>query len=59
MATDSTNTAPAADGIRAIVNEVCDVRYWTLRFGVSEEQAKSAVNAVAMMLEDVLRRLRN
>lgn len=47
-----------ADRTRVNVNEEHEVRYWTERFGVSEEQLREAVQKAGVMVEDVERVLR-
>ncbi|MBS0657616.1 MAG: DUF3606 domain-containing protein [Verrucomicrobia bacterium] len=47
-----------ADRTRVNVNEEHEVRYWTERFGVSEEQLREAVQKAGVMAEDVERVLR-
>ena len=52
MADDKTKTAPQ-DASRINVNEDYELRYWTEKFGVSDQQLKDAVAAVGVSAEKV------
>ena len=57
MADDLANRGPA-DRDRVNVNEDWELRYWSDKFGCSEEELRAAVRAVGPMREDVERQLR-
>lgn len=52
MADDLSN-AGAQDRSRINVNEAHEVRYWTQRFGVSEQVLREAVAAVGVSVDAV------
>jgi len=52
MADDKRKTAPQ-DAQRFNVNEDYEVRYWSTKFGYTEEQLKAAVTKVGVMAKDV------
>jgi len=56
MDDDLTNRGPA-DRDRINMNEDWEVRYWTKKFGVTEEELGDAVRAVGSMSADVERHL--
>ena len=45
------------DPSRINVNELSELRYWCNALGVSEQQLRSAVSAVGVMVRDVRRHL--
>jgi Protein of unknown function (DUF3606) len=55
MADDKTKTAQ--DGRRIDVHQDYELRYWSGKFGVSEDQIKAAVQKVGTMADDVAREL--
>lgn len=57
MTDDKTNRGPA-DAKRININEDYEIRYWTKEFGISEEQLRSAVKRVGVMVADVRADLR-
>ena len=56
MADDLTNRG-ARDRSRVNVNETHEVRYWTQKWGVSEEQLAAAVKKVGVSVDAVAREL--
>lgn len=56
MPDDLTN-AGAQDRSRININEAHEVRYWTQRFGVSEDDLRKAVAAVGVSAEAVAQHL--
>lgn len=52
MADDLSNRGPA-DRARVNVNELHELRYWTKKFGCTEAQLRSAVQAVGVMADKV------
>jgi hypothetical protein len=52
MADDKSKTAPQ-DASRINVNEDYELRYWTEKFGVSDQQLKDAVAAVGVSADKV------
>jgi hypothetical protein len=56
MADDLTNRG-AQDHSRINVNETHEVRYWTQKWGVSEEQLAAAVKKVGVSVDAVAREL--
>ena len=52
MIDDKTRKAPQ-DAARVNVNERHEVRYWTKRFGCTEEQLRSAVSKVGVSAKAV------
>jgi hypothetical protein len=56
MADDLTNRG-AQDRSRINVNETHEVRYWTQKWGVSEEQLAAAVKKVGVSVDAVAREL--
>jgi len=52
MADDKTNTRPQ-DAQRVNVQEGYELRYWTRKFGCTEEQLRAAVARVGVMAKDV------
>jgi hypothetical protein len=57
MADDLTQRG-AADRSRINVNETHEVRYWTKKFGCTEEQLRAAVKAVGVMADKVQQHLK-
>lgn len=57
MSDDKTKTTQA-DRIRINVNEDYELRDWSKKFGVTEEQLKAAVQKVGPMAADVERELK-
>ncbi len=57
MSDDKTKTTQA-DRIRINVNENYELRDWSRKFGVTEEQLKAAVQKVGPMAADVERELK-
>ncbi|MES2785597.1 MAG: DUF3606 domain-containing protein [Pseudomonadota bacterium] len=57
MSDDKTKTSQA-DRIRINVNEDYELRDWSKKFGVTEEQLKAAVQKVGPMAADVERELK-
>ena len=55
---DDTSKRGPADRSRINVNEDYEVRYWSEKFGVSEEQLRAAVARAGVMADDVERALR-
>ena len=55
---DDTSKRGPADRSRINVNEDYEVRYWSEKFGVSEEQLRAAVARAGAMADDVERALR-
>jgi hypothetical protein len=55
---DDTSKRGPADRNRINVNEDYEVRYWSEKFGVSEEQLRAAVARAGVMADDVERALR-
>jgi hypothetical protein len=58
MADDKTLRGPR-DGDRVNVNEDYEVRYWTKKWGVTEQQLRDAVKRVGVMARDVEKALRS
>lgn len=56
MSDDKTNRGPR-DADRVNVNEDYEVRYWTKRWGVSEQELRTAVKRVGVMAKDVAKAL--
>jgi hypothetical protein len=56
---DDKNTRGPADASRINVHEDYEVRYWSLKFGVTAEQLKAAVKAAGVMAKDVEAQLKN
>lgn len=56
MADDLTNRGPA-DRARVNINEAHELRYWSEKFGVSENALKAAVDRVGPMAADVAKAL--
>lgn len=52
MADDKTKTAPQ-DAARINVHEDYELRYWSTKFGCTEEQLKAAVKKAGVMAKDV------
>jgi hypothetical protein len=50
---DDKNKTGKADDSRINVNEAYEVKYWSDKFGCSEEQLRQAVQAVGPMVNDV------
>lgn len=57
MADDKTNRGPQ-DSSRINVNEDYELRYWTDKFGVSEDRLRAAVDKVGVSAEAVGRELK-
>ena len=57
MNDDLRNTG-SPDRDRINVNEEHEVRYWTQRFGVSEDELRRAVEQVGHSVDEVEKRLR-
>ncbi len=55
---DDKSEVGAADRQRINLNETYEVRDWSAKFGVSEEQLREAVARVGNMADDVERELR-
>jgi hypothetical protein len=55
---DDPNIRGAQDRSRINVEQSHEVRYWSQKFGVSEEELRKAVEAVGPMADAVERRLR-
>jgi hypothetical protein len=51
--TDNKEDRGAADRSRINVNEDYEVRYWTKKFGVSEEELIAAVTIVGVRVDQV------
>lgn len=58
MADDKTLRGPR-DGDRVNVNEDYEVRYWTRKWNVTEQQLRDAVARVGVMARDVEKALRS
>lgn len=58
MSDDLNNRGPA-DRTRVNVNEDYEARYWADKWGVSEDELRSAVARVGVMAKDVERALRH
>lgn len=56
MADDKTKRNPQ-DAARVNVNEEYEVRYWTDKFGVSEQQLRDAVAKVGVSAAEIEREL--
>jgi len=56
MTDDKTQRAPR-DAERVNVNEDYEVRYWCMKWGVSEQQLRDAVKRVGVMSKDVAKAL--
>lgn len=56
MADDKSNRGPR-DAQRVNVHEDYEVRYWTKKWGVSEQQLRDAVKRAGVMADDVARAL--
>ncbi|MBF8753753.1 DUF3606 domain-containing protein [Pseudomonas guariconensis] len=56
MADDLSNRGPQ-DRSRINIEESWEVRYWSQKFGVSEQQLKDAVKAVGQSAEAVQKQL--
>lgn len=56
MADDLTNRGPA-DRARVNINEDHELRYWSEKFGVTENTLKAAVDRVGPMAADVAKAL--
>ena len=56
MADDLTRRVPE-DPTKINVNQSWEVQYWTEKFGVTEQQLKTAVKAVGPLVKDVKRHL--
>lgn len=56
MTDDKTQRAPR-DAERVNVNEDYEVRYWTRKWAVSEQQLRDTVKRVGVMSKDVARAL--
>jgi len=56
MSDDKMKRGPQ-DGQRINMNEDYEVRYWTKKLGVSEEELQRAVDAVGPMADAVQKRL--
>jgi hypothetical protein len=50
---DDLNKRGPQDSSRINVNEEWELRYWTKKFGVSEEELKAAVNKVGVKADAV------
>ena len=59
MIADDLKNRGAQDRARVNVNEHHEVRYWTHKWGVSEEQLMTAVNKVDVAANAVARELGN
>ena len=57
MADDKTKRGPQ-DASRINVHEEYEVRYWTEKFGCTEEELKTAVKKVGVMAKDVEKELK-
>ncbi|HYW15092.1 MAG TPA: DUF3606 domain-containing protein [Allosphingosinicella sp.] len=57
MVDDLNNRGPQ-DRARVNVNEDHEVRYWTGKFGCTEEELRAAVGKVGVMADDVERELK-
>jgi hypothetical protein len=55
---DDPNARGPQDRSRINVNQTHEVRYWSQKLGVSEEELRKAVEAVGPMADAVERRLR-
>ena len=55
---DDPNTRGPQDRSRININQSHEVRYWSQKLGVSEEELRKAVEAVGPMADAVERRLR-
>jgi hypothetical protein len=49
---DKTKTGPS-DAMRINVNEAHELRYWTKKFGVSEDRLREVVKSAGVMAADV------
>lgn len=56
MSDDKNNRAPR-DAQRVNVNEDYEVRYWTRKWNVSEQQLRDAVKRAGVMADDVAKAL--
>lgn len=56
MADDLSKRQPQ-DADRVNVNEAWELRYWTARFKVSDEELRAAIKAVGPMARDIERHL--
>jgi len=56
MSDDKNNRAPR-DAQRVNVNEDYEVRYWTKKWNVSEQQLREAVKRAGVMADDVAKAL--
>ena len=56
MADDPNKRGPA-DRQRVNVNEPHEVRYWSEKWGVTEQQLRDAVNRAGVMVTDVAKAL--
>ena len=55
---DDPNARGPQDRSRININQTHEVRYWSQKLGVSEEELRKAVEAVGPMADAVERRLR-
>ena len=56
MPDDLTRRKPE-DPTKINVNQSWEIEYWTKKFGVTEQQLRTAVNAVGPLVKDVKRYL--
>lgn len=56
MSDDLTNRGPK-DRDRVNTTEAWELKYWSTKFGVTEQQLKDAVKAVGPMVTDVKKKL--
>jgi hypothetical protein len=55
---DSPDNRGGQDRTRININQEHEVRYWTEKFRVTEEQLRQAVQRVGVMVEDVEKELK-
>ncbi len=55
---DNPNIRQPGDRQRINVNQEHELRHWSQKFGVSQDELRKAVDAVGPMADDVERRLR-
>jgi hypothetical protein len=55
---DNPENKGGQDRTRINVNQEHELRYWREKFGVSEEELRTAVEKVGVMVEDVERELK-
>ena len=58
MMADDPNVRGQQDRSRINVNQDHELRYWSEKFGVSQDELRKAVEAVGPVADDVERRLR-